>query len=50
MTDTAPAAPASAPAPQAPPAAPPPEPKKRVLWTVVAACVAALGVLVVLFA
>ena len=50
MTDTSAPAPAAAPAPQAPPAPPPPEPKKRVLWTVVAACVAVLGALVVLFA
>lgn len=48
MTDTA--APAPAPAPQAPSAPPAPEPKKRVMWTIVAACVAVLGVLVVLFA
>ena len=43
MTDAAPPAPA---APQAPAAAPPaPAPKKNVMWTVIAAGVALLGVL-----
>jgi len=53
MTDAAPPAPASAApaAPQAPSAAPPaPAPKKNVMWTVIAAGVALLGVLMVLYA
>ena len=54
MTDTPPPI-AAQPAPQpaaAPSPAPTPvqEPKKRVLWTVVAAAVAVLGVLLVLYA
>ena len=50
MTDAASPAPAAS-APQAPAAAPPaPAPKKNVMWTVIAAGVALLGVLMVLYA
>ncbi|RZJ95144.1 MAG: HlyD family secretion protein, partial [Brevundimonas sp.] len=48
MTDAAP--PASAPQPASAAPAPAPAPKKNVLWTVIAAGVALLGVLLVLYA